>query len=52
MPTLGGAGGARAALHTDLFLSLQSSEGVFTSILNSLAQGNFYRASPQTPKFV
>ena len=49
--TLGGAGGAGIVLHTEIFLSLLSSEGASPGILDSLVQENFSGGSDQTPKF-
>ena len=44
------AGGARNALHIELFLSLLSSEGAFSSIVDSLAQDSFSGGKPPDPQ--
>ena len=45
-----GAGGARIALHTELFRSLLSAEEASSSIVDSLVQETFSGSKPQTPK--
>ena len=42
----GGAGGARIALHTDLFPSLLLSEGAFSGIVDSSVQDHFSGGKP------
>ena len=45
----GGAGGARIALHTELFPFLLSAEEAFSSIVASLVQENFAGGKPPDP---
>ena len=45
-PSSVGGGGARIALHTELFPSLLSSERVFSGIVDSLAHKNFSGVKP------
>ena len=45
-----GAGGARIALHSELFPSLLSSEGAFSSFVDSLLQENFSGGKPPDPQ--
>ena len=45
-----GAGRARIALHTELILSLLSSEGAFSGIVDSLVQENFFSGKPPDPQ--
>ena len=52
LPSFMGAGGARIALHTELFPSLLSAEEAFFGIVDSLIQGYFLGTSPQTPKLL
>ena len=44
------AGGARNALHTELFSSLLSSEWAFSSVIDSLAQENYFENKPPDPQ--
>ena len=46
LPLSMGVGWARIVLHTELFPSLLSSEGVFCGILDSLIQENFSVGKP------
>ena len=47
--TLGGAGGARIALHTQLFPALLSSKGAFSGIVDSLVQETISGGKPPDP---
>ena len=47
-----GAGGARIALHTELFPSLLSAEEAFFSIVDSFVQGNFSGGTPPDPQII
>ena len=49
MPTLGGTGGARIALDAELFPSLPSSEGAFSSVVEDLVQENFSEGKLPNP---
>ena len=49
-PTLGGAGGARIALHTEFFPSLLSSEGAFPGIADDLVPEYFSGGKPPNPQ--
>ena len=48
----GGAGGAKIALHTELFLSLLSAEEAFPGIVDSLVQENFSGGKPPDPQII
>ena len=47
-----GVGGARIALHTELFPAILSAEEAFFGILDSLVLEKFSGSSPQTPKLL
>ena len=49
-PTLGGAGGARVALHTEFLQFLLSFEGGYSGISDSLLQKNFSGSKPPDPQ--